>query len=158
MIESFCNSFYLLSYSVFISILVVLQKNVVLRLSRPFGGFGSRFGLVLLVLQIESVNGGDEDGAKTGDVLPVQLFREEHEGDDMDTSGACHNWLWKPCVDGKPALHPNIFRDYCSLRLGLGLIGDGRQNSSAGCAMARCIAMNSSPMPAIVLKFSVARA
>ena len=81
-IESFCNSFYLLSYSVFISILVVLQKNVVLRLSRPFGGFGSRFGLVLLVLQIESVNGGDEDGAKTGDVLPVQLFREEHEGDD----------------------------------------------------------------------------
>jgi len=43
--------FYRLSYSVFISILLVsFKKNVVLKLSRPFGGFGSRFGLVLLIL------------------------------------------------------------------------------------------------------------
>ena len=48
---------------------------------RGFGGGGS-LSLALLLLEVESVDGGDNDGGKTGDVLPVEFLREEHEGDD----------------------------------------------------------------------------
>mmetsp|Transcript_42484 Transcript_42484/g.68308 ORF Transcript_42484/g.68308 Transcript_42484/m.68308 type:complete len:237 (+) Transcript_42484:27-737(+) len=56
------------------------------RLLRGGGGdggrLGGRFDLVLLVLEVEGVCGGDEDSGEAHDVLPVERLGEQNEGDD----------------------------------------------------------------------------